>query len=207
MTGQCVMLLEDGTSYEGEVAGVGVLGGKGRLCLPNGDSIQGAFHGSFGDGVRINGTLTKALAPITSPSPVPPTQAQRPAKASGVSADRKWGAIYEQCCQTLGLSSQETWTAEDTIKAWDQLAVAISQTKHQRPPGSVESNGLFSSRSKLMHRRQGSSVSIKSISSEHHSMTPVEIPEIFQSIPDYGRSQQLDVEEFKKIETYLLKVG
>jgi hypothetical protein len=199
------MLLEDGTSYEGEVAGVGVLGGKGRLCLPNGDSIQGAFHGSFNDGVRINGTLTKALVPITSPSPVPPMQAQRPAKASGVPADRKWGAIYEQCCQTLGLSSQD-WTVEDTIKAWDQLAVAISQTKHQRPTGGVENNGLFSSRSKLMHRRQGSSVSIKSISSEYYSMTPVEIPEIFQSIPDYGRQRELDVEEFRKIETYILKV-
>ena len=205
MTGQCVMLLEDGTSYEGEVAGVGVLGGKGRLCLPNGDSIQGAFHGSFGDGVRINGTLTKALVPVTSPSPVPSSHPQRSAKESGVPASRKWAAIYEQCCQTLGLTSIQEWTAEDTIKAWDQLAVAINQTKHQRPIGVDSNSSLLSSRSKLMHRRQGSSVSIKSFNSEHYS-NQVEIPEMLQSIPDYGR-QQLDVEEFKKIEAYLLKVS
>lgn len=46
MTGQCVMWLEDGTSYEGEVAGVGLLGGKGQLRLPNGDVIQVAVPSS-----------------------------------------------------------------------------------------------------------------------------------------------------------------
>lgn len=58
--GQCIMLLEDGTSYEGEVAGVGVLGGKGVLRLPNGDAIQGTFHGSWADGIKMNATLTKS---------------------------------------------------------------------------------------------------------------------------------------------------
>jgi len=60
LQGQCVMLLEDGTSYEGEVAGVGILGGKGLMRLPNGDVIRGTFHGSWGDGIKINATFTKA---------------------------------------------------------------------------------------------------------------------------------------------------
>ena len=60
LQGQCIMLLEDGTSYEGEVAGVGVLGGKGVLRLPNGDVIQGTFHGSWSEGIKMNATLTKA---------------------------------------------------------------------------------------------------------------------------------------------------
>ena len=58
--GQCVMLLEDGTSYEGEVAGIGILGGKGLMRLPNGDVIQGTFHGSWSDGIKVNATFTKA---------------------------------------------------------------------------------------------------------------------------------------------------
>ena len=58
------MLLEDGTSYEGEVAGVGILGGKGLMRLPNGDVIRGTFHGSWADGIKINATFTKT-SPIS----------------------------------------------------------------------------------------------------------------------------------------------
>ena len=61
------MLLDDGTSYEGEVAGVGVLGGKGVLRLPNGHQIHGTFHGSWNEGIKMNAILTKGSATTDKP--------------------------------------------------------------------------------------------------------------------------------------------
>ena len=63
------MLLEDGTSYQGEMAGIGILGGKGVLRLPNGDVIQGTFHGSWSEGIKISATLTRA-ANVANKSPL-----------------------------------------------------------------------------------------------------------------------------------------
>ena len=208
MTGQCVMLLEDGTSYEGEVAGVGILGGKGLLQFPNGDIIQGTFHGSWSDGVKINATLTKASLSAQSPMVFPVGQSVsyfQQQNGSGVPAERKWGAIFHQCCATLGLSPLTTqWTAEDSTRAWDQIAAVLNQSKLR-----TSNDHLVRPKSSLQHRRQGSSVSVKSIKSERLFFTPqgaVEIPEILQHIPDYGRNQ-LNAEEFSKIETYLHKVA
>ena len=208
MTGQCVMLLEDGTSYEGEVAGVGILGGKGLLQFPNGDIIQGTFHGSWSDGVKINATLTKASLSAQSPMVFPVGQSVsyfQQQNGSGVPAERKWGAIFHQCCATLGLSPLTTqWTAEDSTRAWDQIAAVLNQSKLR-----TSNDHLVRPKSSLQHRRQGSSVSVKSIKSERLFFTPqgaIEIPEILQHIPDYGRNQ-LNAEEFSKIEAYLHKVA
>jgi amyotrophic lateral sclerosis 2 protein len=197
------MLLEDGTSYEGEVAGVGILGGKGLLQFPNGDIIQGTFHGSWSDGIKINATLTKNS--LTAQSPLsPPTGLSighfQPQNGSGVPAERKWGAIFQQCCSTLGLSPNCTqWTADDSLRAWDQIAAVLNQCKQR-------TTNDHHIRPKIQHhRRQGSSISSKSIKSERlASAQPVsvEIPEILQHIPDYGRNQ-LNGDEFVKIETYL----
>ena len=216
MTGQCVMWLEDGTSYEGEVAGVGLLGGKGQLRLPNGDLIQGTFHGSFGDGIKINATLTKQSLVASSPSPaLPAVHHPTPfADCPGVPAKRKWEAIFRQCCQTLGIPLVGSlWTAEDSFKAWDQVAVWVNQSHHNRAVG--ESLLLLTGRSgklKLQHRRQGSSVSSKSIASDRSgsttvpaAQTPDILDEVLQRIPDYGR-QQLNALEFAQIDSYLQKV-
>lgn len=205
MTGQCVMLLDDGTSYEGEVAGVGVMGGKGVLKMPNGDVIQGSFHGSWSEGVKINGTMTKVLPLAQSPTIQTDhlnSRLTEQSPHSGVSADRKWEAIFQQCMDSLGLSRQSSqWTANDTNQAWDQIAAALSQTKHR----AVNDQ----SRSKIQqHRRQGSSVSSKSVKSDRISFgapTTADLPEILQRIPDYGRNQ-LDVVEYNRIEEYLAKV-
>lgn len=206
MTGQCVMLLEDGTSYEGEVAGVGILGGKGVLQFPNGDIIQGTFHGSWSDGIKINATLTKsslsAQSPLAHPVALSMNHFQQQ-NQSGVPAERKWGAIFHQCCISLGLSPNSTqWTSEDSTRAWDQIAAVLNQSK-------LRPNNDLQARPKLQHhRRQGSSVSSKSIKSERLASVPqaaVEVPEILQHIPDYGRNQ-LNAEEFAKIEAYLHKV-
>lgn len=203
MTGQCVMLLEDGTSYEGEVAGVGILGGKGLLQFPNGDIIQGTFHGSWSDGIKINATLTKASLSAQSPLG-PPTGLSmghlQQQHGSGVPAERKWGAIFHQCCLTLGLSPDcAQWTSDDSLRAWDQIAAVLNQSKQR----TTNDNQL---RPKIHHhRRQGSSVSSKSVKSERLTSTQpvnVEIPEILQHIPDYGRNQ-LNGDEFIRIEAYL----
>ena len=201
MTGQCIMLLEDGTSYEGEVAGVGILGGKGLLQFPNGDIIQGTFHGSWSDGIKINATLTKAS--LTAQSPLsPPTGLAigHFQQQNGVPADRKWGAIFQQCCSTLGLSPNcAQWAADDSLRAWDQIAAVLNQCKQR-------TTNDYQIRPKIQHhRRQGSSISSKSVKSERlASAQPVsaEIPEILQHIPDYGRNL-LNGDEFAKIEAYL----
>lgn len=206
MTGQCVMLLEDGTSYEGEVAGVGILGGKGVLQFPNGDVIQGTFHGSWADGIKINATLTKASLSAQSPSVFPVNTSIshfQQQHGSGVPAERKWGAIFDQCCKSLGLSPNSTqWTTEDSTRAWDQIAAVLNQSK-------LRTSNDLQIRPKLSnHRRQGSSVSSKSIKSERLAFVPpatLQVPEMLQHIPDYGRNQ-LNADEFKKIETYLIKV-
>jgi len=212
MTGQCVMWLEDGTSYEGEVAGVGLLGGKGQLRLPNGDIIQGTFHGSFSDGIKINATLTKhSLTAATSPSPLPVVQHPTPyADCPGVPASRKWDAVFRQCCQALGLPpSHLQWAPEDGLRAWDQIAVIVNQSQYCRTVafenfGSTVRGGKL----QLKHRRQGSSVSSKSIKSDRSIITssPVVAPdEMLLRIPDYGRGQ-LNSQEWIKIEAYLQKV-
>lgn len=205
MTGQCIMLLEDGTCYEGEVAGVGILGGKGHLQFPNGDIIQGTFHGSWSDGIKINATLTKASLTAQSPIGIPfamPMRSSHQQHVSGVPAERKWESIFQQCCLTLGLSPMNTeWTSEDSARAWDQIAAVLNQSKLRK------TNDLQIK--PKAHRRQGSAVSTKSIKSEKLASIPaaaLEVPEILQHIPDYGRSA-LTSDEFEKVEAYLHKVS
>ena len=33
--------------------------------MPNGDYIEGSFHGSFQDGIKVNGTFYKAAESVT----------------------------------------------------------------------------------------------------------------------------------------------
>jgi len=194
MTGQCVMLLEDGTSYEGEVAGIGILGGKGLMRLPNGDVIQGTFHGSWSDGIKVNATFTKAsLTSNVAVEKSPSNQAIT--NQYYVPAQRKWEAIFRQCSQNLGLTLDNAlWSREDMLRAWEHIAVVVSQMKS---PGKSSS-----ARTHKVHRgRKGSSASSKSDLKMEQRLF-AESCEVLQCIPDYGR-EQLDPDQLKKIEIYL----
>ena len=197
-----------GTSYEGKVAGVGILGGKVLHQFPNGDIIQGTFHGFWFDGFKSNATLTKASLSTQLPMVFPVCQSViylKQQNGSGVPAEQKWRDIFRpECCAIVGLFPVTTqWTAEDSTRAWDQNRAVLNKSKLR-----AFNDHLVRPKSPLQHHRQGSSVSVKSIKSERLLCAPqgaIEISEILQLIPDYGRNQ-LNADEFFKIETYLHEV-
>lgn len=128
-------------------------------------------------------------------------------ECAGVPAGRKWEAIFRQTCQALELPpNSSSWTTDDAQRAWNQIAVAVNQS-HQGRTNSLEVGGQVRSKFQMQHRRQGSSVSAKSVKSDRSAPAPApEVPdEVLLRIPDYGRGQLIP-EEFTKIDTYLQKV-
>ena len=115
-----------------------------------------------------------------------------------VPAQRKWEAIFRQCSQNLGLTLDNAlWSREDMLRAWEHIAVVVSQMKS---PGKSSS-----ARTHKVHRgRKGSSASSKSDLKMEQRLF-AESCEVLQCIPDYGR-EQLDPDQLKKIEIYLQTV-
>ncbi|XP_022079159.1 alsin-like isoform X2 [Acanthaster planci] len=123
LTGVGVLLTEDGTIYEGELTTGPTLSGKGVLMLPSGDFIDGSFSGLWGDGVKVNGTFSKAADSIPDHS--------RLTNAIGkftVAADEKWEDVFNQVRSVLGLMESKR---PDSQKAWAAIAVAISSRTQQ----------------------------------------------------------------------------
>ncbi|XP_071484586.1 alsin-like [Diadema antillarum] len=121
MSGSGVLVTEDGTCYEGELATGPTLNGKGTLTLPNGDVLEGTFNGLWGDGVKINGTFNKGMQEVSKRlcaigrHTVPP--------------DQKWEDIFRQCRSLLGFVDS---VQPDSHKAWEAIAVALSTgQRHQ----------------------------------------------------------------------------
>jgi len=48
LSGSGLLMLTDGTIYEGELGPGGLLTGKGELKLPTGDTLEGIFNGHPG---------------------------------------------------------------------------------------------------------------------------------------------------------------
>lgn len=61
------MMFEDGTHYEGEVRAAGMFSGKGTLTFSTGDRFEGSLHGTWHEGIKLNGTLHKNMATFTPP--------------------------------------------------------------------------------------------------------------------------------------------
>lgn len=60
---------EDGSFYEGEFGAAGVFAGRGKLLLSSGDQFEGALHGAWNEGVRVNGTFKKNMSsPVSAPA-------------------------------------------------------------------------------------------------------------------------------------------
>ena len=56
------MMFEDGSYYEGELCGGGVLNGKGTIQMASGDRIDATFSGIWNEGIRIkDGMLHKNM--------------------------------------------------------------------------------------------------------------------------------------------------
>lgn len=120
------LIFDNNSWYEGEVGPEGTFNGKGLLTLTSGDTIDGHFTGSWSDGIKINGVFTKAVQRK-------PTLEKAYPNAFGtlcvLSCD-KWNDMFRHCREQLGVEE----SAADTQRAWESMAVVITNwKKHLKP--------------------------------------------------------------------------
>ncbi|CAB0003030.1 unnamed protein product, partial [Nesidiocoris tenuis] len=122
--GRGVMVLDDGTHYDGELREAGVFSGKGTLTFSNGDTFEGTLYGTWADGIKVNGTLQKSMSTFS-----PRDSFSKPGTFGqlSVGADQKWKSIFRQCYATMGISGENK--VNETQKAWENIA-AILGTRH-----------------------------------------------------------------------------
>ncbi|KAL3854212.1 hypothetical protein ACJMK2_013489, partial [Sinanodonta woodiana] len=122
MIGFGLMVTDDSSIYEGEFSGITQLQGKGTLTFPNGDKIEGAFTGSWNEGLKINGSFIKSSMnkSISSTSSVD-TKSSYFGKLS-VRPDRKWDELFYHCHTTLHYNRDGE---PNTKKAWEAVAVIL----------------------------------------------------------------------------------
>lgn len=116
------MICEDGTSYEGEFKGAGILNGKGKLTLQSGEVIEGHLTGNWNEGIKIVNatfhrtvhreenlnTCLKSFGKICCPVSV------------------KWKALFLHCHQVLGLTENNFDKKISTKRIWQNVAVALT---------------------------------------------------------------------------------
>lgn len=131
------MILEDGTFYEGDFKGTGILGGKGTLTLNSGHVLEGNLTGSWNEGIKIsngNLTLTKLIQSENDLIPKSFTSFCTP-------VHQKWKALFRYCYQILGVSDcnlKNIVKVPETQKIWQNVAVVISNSFH----GILKSNKI-----------------------------------------------------------------
>lgn len=116
------MILEDGTHYEGEFRGTGILNGKGTLTLKSGHTIEGSLLGSLNDEIRISNATLK-IPKINCEGTV--------SKNFGTSCtplNNKWRALFKNCYQILGVT-EKTAKNSDNQKIWQNVAIIISNSR------------------------------------------------------------------------------
>ncbi|KAK7113743.1 alsin-like isoform X2 [Littorina saxatilis] len=130
LTGFGLMLTDDNSCYEGDFQDITQLSGKGTLTLPTGDQLEGNFHGSWNEGLKVNGTFIKCNngAQERNTHSSHGIQSKYYGKLS-VSADKKWEDIFLHCCGSLGHDGHGR--VINTSKAWEMVAVAVSSGKKQ----------------------------------------------------------------------------
>lgn len=139
LTGPGLVILEDGTQFEGEVGPGGSFAGKGILCYPSGDAVEGSFNGSFPGPVKISGVLRRGGSGGgglgvggEGNSGIP-----RNLGKHSVPADKKWQAIIRHCQEQLGLNADVSVT-----KLWERLAIKLheeQQILQKREEGGIGS--------------------------------------------------------------------
>ncbi|GAB1600522.1 alsin-like isoform X1 [Argonauta hians] len=127
LSGFGLMLTDDDSCYEGEFSGITQLNGKGTLRLPNGDSLEGHFMGSWNVGIKVNATFNKNVAAETvKKADLTYGIHSKTYGTLSVSADRKWEDIFSHCKSMLGYNGEGK---ADPSKAWQSVAVMISSGK------------------------------------------------------------------------------
>lgn len=116
------MILEDGTHYEGEFRGTGMLNGKGTLTLKSGHTIEGCLLGSLNDEIKISNATLKI------PKANSETAMSKSFGTSCVPLNNKWKALFRNCYQILGAIEKQS-KGVDNEKIWDNIAVIISNSK------------------------------------------------------------------------------
>lgn len=131
------MILEDGTFYEGDFKGTGILGGKGTLTLNFGHVLEGNLTGSWSEGIKIsNGNLTLMKSVHTECDLIP-----KSFTSFCTPVHQKWKALFRYCYQILGVSDcnlKNNIKVPDTQKIWQNVAVVISNSFH----GSLKCNKI-----------------------------------------------------------------
>ncbi|RZF32994.1 hypothetical protein LSTR_LSTR008707 [Laodelphax striatellus] len=75
LTGQALMIFEDGALCGLEMKSAGVLNGKGTMVFACGDRLEGSMHGQWSEGLRVTGTFHKVACLNQLP---PPTKREKP---------------------------------------------------------------------------------------------------------------------------------
>ena len=143
------MILEDGTYYEGDFKGVGILGGKGTLTLRSGHTIEGNLTGSLTDGIKIsNGTLNISDIARVDTSVLPKSFA-----SFCTPVHQKWKSLFKHCYQILGISesiAKNSPKIPDVQKIWQNVAIVISNsTQSSMKDGGTIDRGIENSMNNL----------------------------------------------------------
>lgn len=123
LTGFGLMMTYDNSCYEGEFAGITQLQGKGKLRMPNRDTIEGVFSGSWNEGLKINGVFKKAEYTDSKKTGHKLSQIFG---TMAVPANQKWEGMFQQCINVFRVKGQDQL---NTQKAWENVAVTLSKGK------------------------------------------------------------------------------
>lgn len=149
--GNGIMVLEDGTHYEGEFTSIGVFGGKGVLTFSNEEKLKGNFSGAWNEGIKVTATLqllNKANEKNEKLS------IKEPPNIIGnlcAPPNQKWKAIFRQFYQQLGVTIPEnsnnssTNKQLETQKLWQNVAVIISKSQRSQQKRHFNNTFLVSS--------------------------------------------------------------
>lgn len=178
LTGFGLMLTDDNSCYEGEFMDITQLSGKGTLTLPTGDQLDGNFSGSWNEGLKISGTFIKSnySTPERRVQTSPSIKSKYYTHLS-VSADKKWDDIFHHCCSSLGHDTHDR--SVNTKKAWEMVAVAVSNGKKQI---------------KEMQKTSAAKAKLQAAGLEE-----------LETIPPHDASVSLTVESYAAISKYLRK--
>ncbi|XP_056010934.1 alsin-like isoform X4 [Ostrea edulis] len=140
LTGLGLMLTYDNSCYEGEFAGITQLQGKGKLTMPNLDTIEGVFSGSWNEGLKINGVLKKAAYTAVNQK----TGYNNLSKVFGtmsVPVNQRWEGMFQHCVSVFRVKGQDQLNA---AKAWENVAITLSKGKkniieiHKNPNNKIK---------------------------------------------------------------------
>ncbi|XP_076459413.1 LOW QUALITY PROTEIN: alsin-like [Babylonia areolata] len=178
LTGFGLMLTDDNSCYEGEFMDITQLSGKGTLTLPTGDQLDGTFSGSWNEGLKISGTFIKSQysTPERRVQMSPSIKSKYYTKLA-VPADKKWDDIFHHCCSLLGHDTHDR--SINTKKAWEMVAVAVSNGKKQL---------------KEMQKTSAAKAKLQAAGLEE-----------LETIPPHDASVSLTVESYAAISQYLRK--